>query len=117
MRRPRSLTVGRVLGTTLLAYAISCASSIRSLPPSVGAASGAVESRDLLLMQGAYDRLRISTRDTVLAVLADEIAAEAAIQGLAGATDEAVLLWMEAILLLEPAPGDTTLEVTRDNGR
>lgn len=51
--------------------------------------------------------------DSVLITLADETAAEAQTQALAGAYDEAIDLWSEAILLLESAHGDTTLQTGR----
>jgi len=47
--------------------------------------------------------------DVVDAILADEIAYEADTQALAGAPAEAVRLWTEAILLLQPSPSDTTI--------
>ena len=117
MPRRSLLALGRALWAALLVCGVSCAGTIPPSQPGEQGRAAQVQNSDLLLMQHAYEEVRLSATDTVLAVLADEMAAEAAVQGLAGATDEAVMLWMEAILLLESARGDTTLEVTSDQGR
>ena len=66
---------------------------------------------DAELMRRAYALARAEARDTLLILQADALAEEAYIQALAGAEEEAFVLWMEAISLLEPSAGDTTLQM------